>query len=378
MRITIAGDYCPINRVSNYIENGDFSYVLGQVKPIFSNSSYSIANFECPIDKDGKPIVKQGPCLRCNEKNVEAFKWVGIDCVTLANNHFKDYGDEGCINTLNSLRLGGIDYVGGGISLIEAQSVLYKVIEGVKVAIVNFCENEFSVAKNNNSGAAPLDLIDNFKQIKEARSNAEKVIVIVHGGHEYYQLPSPRMKKTYRWLIDLGADVVINHHQHCFSGYELYNGKPIFYGLGNFCFDGNRSGKNIWYEGFLLSLDFNNEQITYSIIPYTQCIETPRIELMDGERKEAFFKRMEELNSIIIDDIELERCFQNWCYKQYSNIECSLTPYSNRIMCALWRRKLLPSFLSTKKIVSLYNKVLCEAHRDVLINYLSQKISHFD
>ena len=54
------------------------------------------------------------------------------------------------------------------------------------------------------------------------------MFLILHGGIEHYQLPSPRMKKWYRHIIDLGASAIVNHHQHCFSGYELYNGKPIF------------------------------------------------------------------------------------------------------------------------------------------------------
>lgn len=52
----------------------------------------------------------------------------------------------------------------------------------------------------------------------------------MHGGHEHYQLPSLRMQETYRFFIDAGADVVVNHHQHCFSGYEIYNNKYIFMG----------------------------------------------------------------------------------------------------------------------------------------------------
>ena len=378
MRITIAGDYCPINRVAEYIEKGDYSYVLGQVRDLLTESSYSIVNFECPIDGNGKPILKQGPNFRCSEKNVEALQWAGFDCVTLANNHFKDYGDEGCIGTMKALRAGGIDYVGGGETLSAAQSILYKEIDGKRLAIVNFCENEFSIASDNHPGSAPLDLIDNYQQILKARSCADYLIVIIHGGHEYYQLPSPRMKKTYRWFVDLGADVVINHHQHCYSGYEEYKGKPIFYGLGNFCFDGNRCGKDSWCEGYLVTLDFDESSTTYSIIPYSQCQELCRIELMEGEAKESFNGRIKELNRIISNDDQLEVAFEGWCKQQKPIIEYSLTPYSGRYLRALWHRGLLPSFLSKKKIVGLYNKVLCEAHRDVLVDFLSNKVKQFE
>jgi poly-gamma-glutamate capsule biosynthesis protein CapA/YwtB (metallophosphatase superfamily) len=76
-----------------------------------------------------------------------------------------------------------------------------------------------------------MDIIDNANQIKEAKATHDKVIVIVHGGHEYYNLPSPRMQKQYRFYADQGADFVVGHHTHCISGYEVYNGVPIYYSL---------------------------------------------------------------------------------------------------------------------------------------------------
>ena len=59
--------------------------------------------------------------------------------------------------------------------------------------------------------------------------------MIVHGGHECYNLPSPRMQKQYLFYADQGADIVVGHHTHCISGYEVYKGVPIYYSLGNFC-----------------------------------------------------------------------------------------------------------------------------------------------
>ena len=83
----------------------------------------------------------------------------------------------------------------------------------------------------------PLLPIQQFYKIQEAKENADYVLVIVHGGIEHYQLPTSRMIETYRFFIDAGADAVVNHHQHCYSGYERYKSKPIIYGLGNLLFD---------------------------------------------------------------------------------------------------------------------------------------------
>lgn len=89
MKILIAGDFCPRDRVAALFEKGDFASVLGEVKEVVSHADYSIVNFECPVIKGGvKPIEKLGPNLQCSEKGMEAIKWAGFDCVTLANNHF--------------------------------------------------------------------------------------------------------------------------------------------------------------------------------------------------------------------------------------------------------------------------------------------------
>ena len=71
-----------------------------------------------------------------------------------------------------------------------------------------------------------------------------------------------RMKELYHYFVDAGADVVINHHQHCYSGYEEYKGSPIFYGLGNFLFDNSDFRPQPWNEGYLVELDFSKDKLS--------------------------------------------------------------------------------------------------------------------
>lgn len=160
MKILIAGDFCPRDRVATMVANKDYSFFDG-VKDIIKEADYSIVNFECPVvEGDVKPIAKCGPVLRTERTAVAAMKYAGFNCATLANNHFRDFGDSGCLTTIEELEAQNIDYVGGGKTLAEAQKVLYKDIQGKKVAFVNFCENEFSIATATTAGAAPLDSID--------------------------------------------------------------------------------------------------------------------------------------------------------------------------------------------------------------------------
>lgn len=372
MKILIAGDFCPRYRVAEKFEKGDYESILGEVKEIISDADYSIVNFECPVTKGGeKPIEKCGPNLQCSEKGIEAVKWVGIDCVTLANNHFLDYGKEGVEHTLEACEKYGVDTVGGGMNLQEASKILYKEIEGNTLAIINCCEHEFSIATEETAGSNPLNPIQQYYAIKEARTKADHVLVIVHGGHEHYQLPSPRMQETYRFFVDAGADAVVNHHQHCYSGYEIYNGKPIFYGLGNFCFDWKGKQNSIWNEGYMVTIDFNNENINYCIYPYLQCSQNAEVNLLPTN---AFEQMLSKFNIIIINRKLLTEETEKYYQKNLHDSNLMLEPISNRYIRALQSRHLLPTYYFGKKhLLRFYNFLLCESHKDKISYFLENK-----
>ncbi len=100
MKILIAGDFCPQNRVADAFERLDYASVLKEVQKITSDVDYSIVSFECPVvTGNAKPIEKIGPNLKCTPNGVKAIQYAGFDCVTLANNHFLDYGEDGVKET---------------------------------------------------------------------------------------------------------------------------------------------------------------------------------------------------------------------------------------------------------------------------------------
>lgn len=376
MKILVAGDFCPRDRVIGLIDKQQFSYIFGSIVDYTKVSSYSIVNLECPtFDGDLSPIKKCGPCLKASPKTIEALNYAGFNCATLANNHFRDYGSEGVSQTIKNLQANGFDYVGGGNTIGQAQQILYKVIESKKVAFVNFCENEFSIATENQGGAAPLDVIDNIRQISEARNNADYVIVIVHGGHEHFQYPSPRMKKTYRFFVDIGADVVINHHQHCYSGYEYYNNKPIFYGLGNFCFDWDGKRKSIWNEGFFVILNLKDEDISFEIVPYIQCDDNPNVRLLDSTQKIDFEKSLMQINEVIADDIRLKKKNDEYINSRRKQIVGLFSSYHNRYFNAAASRGWIPYMITKAEVANILNYVACEAHRDVVVSALTAELN---
>ena len=372
MKVIVAGDYAPCGRLALKTRKRDFSF-LSDIKPIIEDSDYSIVNLECPVSNAvAKPISKVGPCLRCDTLGVEALQWAGFKCVTLANNHFYDYGEHGVKETIEICNRLGIDTVGGGRSFEEASRVLYKEIKGHTLAIINCCEHEFSLASRGKGGSNPLDPVRIYYDIQFAKNRADYVIVIVHGGHEHFQLPSIRMVDLYHFFIDVGADAVLNHHQHCFSGYEFYKNKPVYYGLGNFCFDGSGiKTDSHWYTGYLVQLSLEEGIVSASIMPYCQCANDDlKVELSDDD---TLKNSVEAISRIINDRDSLQRQIDEYYLRSLHDYSVVLSPINNRFLRAAQYRHLLPVVLSKKYLLRLEDFFMCESHRDIMDFYFNNR-----
>jgi hypothetical protein len=372
MKILIAGDLF----VSDQFYNDNI--IDKSVQDLFSKADYRIVNLEAPItdDRSENKIIKTGPHLRMSSDTIMPYlHQLKIDAVTMANNHILDYGNKGVTDTFKELVDHKIKYIGAGNDLTEAKKPLSLHKDGMKIAILNFCENEWSIAEDDSPGANPMDVIDNTNQIREAKASHDKVIVIVHGGHEYYNLPSPRMQKQYRFYVDNGADAIVGHHTHCISGNEVYKGVPIYYSLGNFLFTKNNINDE-WYTGLILEVEITSEGIDCQIHPVRQEKESFYLSLLEGEEKKEVFEQIENYSSIIADGKMLDSKWNEFIDRQsrmYLNYLSHLSYVKNRYLNAAIRR--LIGNMMNKKGASLYlNLVRCEAHRDlseeVLKNYI--------
>lgn len=367
-KVIIAGDIV--------VSSGHKVVILDEkLENVIREVDYSIVNFEAPVKtKYSKPIKKTGANLHQSADIIDALKQKGFNCFSLANNHFRDFGYDGCKNTLNLLKAKCLDFMGGGINLQEASRIMYKKLNGLCVAFINVCEQEWSIATADRPGANPCKPLTQFYQIKEAKKKADFVIIIYHGGVEHYQLPSPELKQLHRFLIDSGADAVINHHQHCFSGYEIYNGKPIFYGIGNFLFDNNSIINSPWNYGYLVELTISKlEGVSFCLHPYKQCNgEFGVFKLKD---EEDFHTRINELNDIIANDELLRQHYVEYVTKDRSFYTPVVIPYRSRILKRLCRYGLLPTFMSEDQLRYVYDVVNCDSHRTRFIDFLESKFS---
>ena len=363
MKILITGDLF----VSDQFYNDNI--IDKSVQDLFSKADYRIVNLEAPItdDRSEKKIIKTGPHLRMSEQTaISVLNQLNIDGVTLANNHILDYGTKGLLDTFDTLKSKEIAYVGAGTNLKDAAKYITLNKEGMKIAIINFCENEWSIAEEDSPGANPMDIIDNANQIKEAKATHDKVIVIVHGGHEYYNLPSPRMQKQYRFYAEQGADIVVGHHTHCISGNEVHKGVPIYYSLGNFLFT-SQSTIEDWYTGLVLEVNIEKGNLTTQLHPVEQQKETFELSLLNGKKREDIIKRISKYNAIIEDEEKLKNEWDNYVdtkYDVYLNYWSPFSFISNRYVRGVLNRLGIKG-LNKKGIALALNLMRCEAHADM-------------
>jgi poly-gamma-glutamate synthesis protein (capsule biosynthesis protein) len=340
--------------------------------PILESNDIFITNFESPSTLSNEPIQKTGPILKCDPKTIMACKFAGINIVTLANNHILDYGANGLADTIQNLKNSSIHFVGAGLTKDQTETPFQCKINGINFTFINITENEFSTLSLDGASANSLDIIKVFNTIRKAREQSQFVFVIIHGGHEKFPLPSPRMKETYRFFADSGANAIIGHHTHCYSGFEVLNGCPIFYSLGNFMFDNPKERNTSWNEGFAVQFVIENGLLEYNLIPYCQNGSEPGIHLLKDDKIKIFNESLTRLNEIIKDDLLLKSEFENYCSDVRGMYDSFLEPYTYRIMHALRKRKLFPRVLGRKKRLLLLNLIRCESHRDILINLLQK------
>ncbi len=375
MKLLIAGDI--------YIsdEQRRESLIDSTIIDVFQKVDYRIVNLEAPITSISPTgrILKTGPHLQTSQKTIIPYlNELRVDLVTLANNHIMDYGVDGLVETINTLQDNNIGHVGAGNNLLEAQRPVTIIKDGLKVAILNFAENEWSIASDDSPGCNPLDVIDNVNQIQMYKATHDKVICIIHGGHEYYHMPSPRMVKQYRFYVDSGADAIIGHHTHCIGGYENYSNAPIVYSLGNMLFT-KYSKHQDWYEGLIVIFDIQKEKpISLELSPVQQSVLTYRCSLANESKSVSILNRVEEISACLQNDVELEKAWQEYAKQmspQYLNYFSPIQLFNNRYINYVIKKLNIERYLMSKSHYKLLlNIIRCEAHKDMAISTLKTYI----
>lgn len=370
--IGFTGDFCPWRRVQDAYLSNNWRPLFITVQPFFETNDLNVLDLECPLTKVGNQIKKTGPHIKANPDTVEILNYLNCKVVATANNHFKDYGPEGMNETYEALKKNEIDWFGSGNSFEEASKTYCWEKENLKFALINVAENEWTTTHDEAPGCHPIDLVNVFNQIQEAKKSADFITVITHGGHEHYELPSPRMKKWYRFFVDAGANAVIGHHTHIISGYEVYKESPIFYSLGNFCFDWEGLQNGTWNKGMMVRLQFKkNQPVHFELEFINHNNENAGVYLMNEEQKNETLAHVRKLNETISDDKKLKEAFEGYVKTWKPVMNAWLQPYKGKYLPSLYKKGLLPSIISENKKLLYTNLIQCESHRDILLNAIN-------
>jgi Bacterial capsule synthesis protein PGA_cap len=232
----------------------------GAVRHLIESADIAIANFENPAP-NAFSYHTHGTVFSADPKLIAGLADAGIDWVGIANNHIRDAGGLGILQTIANLRAHGIAASGAGKNLAAARTPTILSAAGIKVAFLAYDTIAKSYAASaTRAGSAQLTAKVVKADVAAARRRgADLVIVFPHWGTEYDPTPFAGQRALAHAAIDAGADLVIGNHAHWAGAMEVYDGKPIWYALGNFVFDQTWSEPTM--EGITLELTFHGSTL---------------------------------------------------------------------------------------------------------------------
>jgi hypothetical protein len=168
-RVTIGGDLCPINANGSPCARGDAEAVFDGWLGAFGNAGLFVVNLETPLIERPIPINKSGPVIGAGRETAKMLLEVGIQAVSLANNHIMDHGTAGLASTMATIDELGVAFFGAGPDLGCAQKILVREVSGLRIGLLGVTHHEFSIAGPTTPGAAPLDPIEVYGQVAEQK-----------------------------------------------------------------------------------------------------------------------------------------------------------------------------------------------------------------
>lgn len=217
----------------------DLDYPWRGTFEILKRASILVGNLEAPLSKRGSVYTEKTWLLRADPRTAESLVKAGFDILTLANNHMMDYGPIAMEDTLAALDNAQIARTGAGKNLNEARrAAIITAPDGTKFAFLAYSLTypEIFWANSTRPGTAYGNPSFFVSDIKQAKTQADHVIVSFHWGKELHNFPADYQKNYGRIAIDSGASVVLGHHPHVLQGIEVYKGGLIAYSLGNYVF----------------------------------------------------------------------------------------------------------------------------------------------
>jgi poly-gamma-glutamate capsule biosynthesis protein CapA/YwtB (metallophosphatase superfamily) len=240
MKLALAGDTMLGRKVAEELaRRSPRSLVSPEVVAAAHEADLLVLNLECSISERGRPWPdRQKPFFfRAPPAAVELLAYLGVDCVTLANNHALDYCEEALLDTFEHLEAAGIAWVGAGADGGQARAPVVLEGGGLRLGVVAFTDHpaEFAAASDR-PGVAFARLQDGLPGWVEAaiaQLETDAVLATPHWGPNMTTAPVPHVVRAASALVEAGATIVAGHSAHVFHGVQ----GRILYDLGDFLDD---------------------------------------------------------------------------------------------------------------------------------------------
>ncbi len=289
--VVFSGDILLSSYVLNNYEKSGINGILSEeLQSEMQNADITMVNEEFPFSNRGTQAQDKQFTFRVDPGYVKILQEMGIDVVTVANNHALDYGTDALSDTFQTLDNAGIAYVGAGDNL-ERASQPYVIKAGGKTfgflaASRVIPEVSWNIDNRQPGMLCTYDSAELCNAIQKAKETCDYVVVYVHWGIERENTPQDYQRQLGKAYIDAGADMVIGAHPHVLQGIEYYNGKPIIYSLGNYIFN-----QEINSTVLLKTTITPENEITLQLIPaYASGAKTQKMQEEDGAQLYQFME----------------------------------------------------------------------------------------
>ncbi len=202
------------------------------------NGDFKFANLETTVATNGHLIPKAFNFMSSPD-SLAYLTNAGFNVVSIANNHTMDYDVMAFLQTVSNLTVYGIQYTGAGLNLFNAVKPVILETNGICVGLLAFGSiwPLYLHARTNRAGIAPVSISLMTQAVCLLKPKVDFVVVSLHWGWEYEDIPKAYQLRVAHALIDSGANLIFGHHPHNLQGVESYHNGMIFYSLGNFIFD---------------------------------------------------------------------------------------------------------------------------------------------
>lgn len=224
--------------------NGIYDTISADLLKEMTGADIFMLNNEFTYTLRGEPTFEKQFTFRADPETAEYLLDMGVDIVSLANNHAYDYGEVSLLDSMDTLAAMQMPYVGAGKNIEEASRPFYFETEGVKIGILSSTQIE-RLDNPDTKGATETsagvfrswDGTRLYQKVEEVSKECDFLVVYVHWGSENTTELDWAQKEQARKLAEAGADLIIGNHAHCLQGIEVIDGVPVFYSLGNFLFN---------------------------------------------------------------------------------------------------------------------------------------------